>query len=83
MQTLGLGLALRDAVWKWTVTEELEGEVIDDYVNIYVCDRQAAVQALRHEVFTMSLRVAGSRSCSCSTHSWLASTRRCIGEQSA
>ncbi len=49
-QDLGLGRSLRKVVWQWNGSIDKEAEVVGDVVFVYVRDREAAVQALRHEV---------------------------------
>ncbi len=54
-QALGLGLRVRDVVWRWNGPVDKEGEVLDDVVYIYVRDRGTAVKVLRHELLHAEL----------------------------
>ncbi len=50
LQNLGLGLQLSRVEWRPGLRADLQGEVVDSTVRIYVSNIQEGLRVLRHEV---------------------------------
>lgn len=50
LQTLGLGVALRKIVWTPGARADIEAEVADGIIRVYVAEPEAAINAVQHEI---------------------------------
>jgi len=54
-QALGLGVALRTIVWSPGARTDIEAEVVDATIMVYVAEPDAAINAVRHEILEFEI----------------------------
>jgi hypothetical protein len=56
-QALGLGVGLRKIVWTPGARTDIDAEVADGSIRVYVAEPEAAINAVRHEVLDYEISI--------------------------